>query len=197
MRIAIGMCAAAVLAGCGGDGGTETPPPAAVPAAVTVSTTSSDVMTSIGDTRTLTAAVRDAAGAALPNATVTWTSDDAAVTVSGSGATATATAAGNGSATITARSGTVSATLPLSVAQRFASVALTTPTAPLAAGATQQLTASARDARGNAIAGATGFTFTTSDRSKVAVSPTGVVTAIAPGSATISPRRSRATAPRR
>jgi plastocyanin len=187
MRIAIGMCAAAMLVACGGgDGGTETPPPTAVPAAVTVSASTSEAMTSIGDTRTLTASVRDAAGAALPNATVTWTSDNAAVTVSGSGATATATAAGNGSATITARSGTVSATLPLSVAQRFASVALTAPTAPLAAGATQQLAASARDARGNAIAGATGFTFTTGDQSKVAVSPAGVVTAIAPGSATIT-----------
>jgi len=56
----------------------------------------------------------------------------------------------------------------------------------LAIGATAPLQASARDARGNGITGATGFTFTTARAATAIVSSTGVVTAITPGATTIT-----------
>jgi hypothetical protein len=53
------------------------------------------------------------------------------------------------------------------------------------------LTATARDARNAAIAGATGTTFATSDRAKALVDASGVVTTIAPDRQR-SPHRSHA-----
>lgn len=173
------------LAACGGDSGTTpTPPPAAVAASVAVSATEIGAVTAIGATRSLTAVVKDANQATLTGAAVSWTTNNAAVaTVSGSGAAATVTATGNGTATITATSGSVSGTVTIDVAQRFATLAVQAAVTSLAIGSTTQLTATARDARGNAMAGVTGVTYTSADRTRAIVSSDGVVTAISPGAA--------------
>ena len=174
------------LAACsGGDGGT-TPTPAAVAASVAVSAAETGALTAIGATRAITAVVKDASQATLGSAAVSWTTSNASVaTVSGSGAAATVTATGNGTATITATSGSVSGTVTVDVAQRFATLAVQAASLTPAIGATTQLTATARDSRGNAIAGVTGVTYTTADRTKAIVSAEGLVTAISPGAASV------------
>ena len=167
----------------GGDGGTQ---PTVTAASITVSAASTGPLVSVTETRAVTAAVRDASQNLIGNAAVAWTTSNASVvTVVGTGSSAIVTATGNGSATITATSGSVQATLAVDVAQRFASLVVTSPST-LAIGAVASLSVTARDARNSPIAGVTGQTFVTSDRSKALVDAAGVVTAIAPGAVTVS-----------
>lgn len=189
--IALACSAVLMLSACGGGGGDTTAAPVA--ASISVSSGATGSLVSIGDTRSLTASVLDAKSAAIASPSVTWTTSNAAVaTVAGSGASATVTATGNGSATITATSGAVSATAVVDVAQKFATVTVTAASSSLGIGATTQLTALAKDARGNTIPGVTGAQFTTSDRSKALVdAATGLVTTIAPGSATMTANLTR------
>jgi plastocyanin len=217
-----------VACGGGGDGGM---PPGPTPASVTVAISSADAMSSVGETRTLTATVRDASQTVIPAASVTWSTDNQAVATlsSTSGLTTTATAAGNGTATIRAQSGTVSqtqavtvaqrlstvASLPatfqvavngtqqitatiraqsgtvsqtqaVTVAQRLSTVASLPATFQVAVNGTQQLTATAKDANGNAIAGVTGFGFSSSDVGRATVTTAGVVQGVSVGQATIT-----------
>ena len=103
------------IAGCGGDDGTQVEDP--VPTTVELSPESA-TLAAINATRGFTAVVRDQNGKAMPNATVSWSSSDAAVfTVSGSGSSATVTAAANGTGTLTATSGQASGTASVEVAQ--------------------------------------------------------------------------------
>ncbi len=175
------------LAACGGsdDGGGT--PAAPVAASITLTPSATGPLVSIGETRTITALVRDAGQVALANPTVSYTSSNAAVaTVSGSGTSATVTAVSDGAVSITATSGSATSRVDLTVAQRFATLTVTPATPSLSIGATAALQASARDARGNAIAGASGFTFTTANAQTAIVNATGVTTAIAPGSTIIT-----------
>ena len=66
-----------------------------------------------------------------------------------------------------------------------ASVAVSPPTATLVVGANQQLTATTLDASGNTLTGRV-VTWGTSDQTRATVSPTGLVTSVAVGTATIS-----------
>ncbi len=177
-----------LLARCGGG---DTPPgttqPVVTVSSITVSAASAGPLVSIGESRTLTAVAKDAGGATVGSPTLTWTSSAPSVaTVVGNGTTATVTAVGNGSATITATSGSVQGTVPVSVSQAVASLANSGLPATLTPGATGQVTVQGRDARGNTVGGTTGFTFATSDPAVAVISPTGVVTAIAPGSAQVT-----------
>jgi len=179
------------LNACGGgdDGGPGTPPnPVRTPAAVAVSISSSETMSSFGDTRTLSAVVTDSKQAVISDASVQWTSSaPAAVSVSPlSGLTTTATAVNNGSATITATSGTVTGQASTTVQQRLASLAVTPGTLSLTVGNNGQLAPVARDARGNAIIGVSGFSFLSSNSSVASVTSAGTVGAVAVGSATIT-----------
>jgi len=192
MRASILYTIAAIfLSACGGGGGDGGTPPTPVrrPAAISVSISSPDAMLSFGDSRTLAAVVTDSVQATIDNAAVTWSSSaPGVVSVSPtSGLSTTATAMSNGSATITATSGTVSATKTASVLQTFASVLLTPATVPLNVSGTQQLTAVARDARGNTIIGASGYGFSSNNEPIATVTPSGgFVSAVAVGTATIT-----------
>ena len=185
MRLSGPTLCALLLAGCGGGDGT---PPEATPASISIAMSPSGTMSSIGDTRTLTATVRDASQVVIPGAAVTWSTNNQAVaTLSGtSGLTTTVTAAGNGSATITAVSGPVSQTQGVSVAQVLSTVTVTPASFQLNLNQTQQLTATARDARNNAISGASGFTFSSSNESAATVSASGLVTRVGTGTATFT-----------
>ena len=193
MRIAISPVAliAIFLTACGGggsDGGTP-PTPIRTPASVTVAISSEAAMNSLGDTRTLSAVVRDSVDAPIGDATVTWASSaPAVVSVSPtSGLSTTATALTNGSATITATSGTKSAGKSTTVAQTLSSVVVSPSVVPLSVSGTRQLTTVAQDARGNTIAGATGFQFGSNNEAVATVTPTGgFVSAVAVGTATIT-----------
>jgi hypothetical protein len=155
---------------CGGGGTTGTP-------TIAISAPSNS-MDAIGATIQLTATVTNT------TATPTWTSsNNAVVTVS---ATGLATAVSNGSATITATVAAVSATSALTVSQVVTSVTVTPSTLALEPiGATGQLTGTAVDRNSNEVASAT-VVWASSDDGIATVSATGLVTAVAQGSATVT-----------
>ena len=116
-------------------------------------------------------------------AAVTWASGSPPVaTVNASGLV---TAMGNGTATITATSGSVSGNATVTVAQEASTVVLTPAADTLAEGDTLRLSAEARDANGNAVADA-GFGWSSSDTTVMFVDSAGLVTAAAPGTATVT-----------
>jgi formylglycine-generating enzyme required for sulfatase activity len=138
----------------------------------------------VGGTQQLTASARDAAGNALTGRQVTWASSAPAVATVSTLGVVTAVAAG--SATITATVEGVNGTAAVLVTQvPVASVSVSPATASLAVGGTQALTASARDASGNALTGRP-VSWTSSATAVATVSAAGVVTAVAAGTATIT-----------
>lgn len=176
------VAAVGALAACSSDKAT-----APVAAVITLTPSASGSLVSIGETRTVSAVVKSSSQVAITDAIITFSSSNASVaTVTTSGSTATITAVGNGTATITASSGTASATLDVTVAQKLATIAVTAATPSISIGGTSALTATARDAKGVAISGATGYSFTTATAGTAVVSSAGVVTAIAPGTVAIT-----------
>ena len=188
LRIAVpALLTAAWFAGCSSKDSGVTPPPSQTVSSVTLSAASTTPIASLGETVALTAVAKNASGATIASPVLTYTSSAPAVaTVSGTGTTAAVTSVGNGTATITASGGTAQATVQVTVAQLMTSVAVSGAPASLAPGATAQLTAEARDARQRPVAGVTGFTFASSDLSVAVVTPTGLVTAIAPGTVSLT-----------
>ena len=157
-------------------------PPAPV---ATVAVSPATASPAVGQTQQFTATLRDAGGAVLTGRAVGWSTSAAGVaTVSGSGLV---TAVAAGSATITAtsegRSGTATVTVPAPAP--VATVTVSPATASPAVGQTQQLTATLRDAAGAVLTGRA-VTWTTSAAGVATVSGSGLVTAIAVGTATIT-----------
>jgi uncharacterized protein YjdB len=120
-------------------------------------------------------------------ATATWTSSDIKVaTVS---ATGLVTAVAAGTATITAKSGEQSGTSIVTVTaapSTVTSVAVTPSSVTLTANGTQQLQANANYSDHSASDVTASAVWTSSDTTIATVSKTGLVSAVAPGSATIS-----------
>lgn len=174
-RLANGVTGSAVVTVLG-------PPPAAIalsPATANVS---------VGATQSLTITVRDASGAVItPTPSVTWSSaQNAIATVS---ATGIVTGVAPGTATITARaSNGVTGTAAITVVAVPARVVLSSLPAPFYIGDTETLTASVSDAAGAAITPVPALAWGTSASDVATVSQTGVVTAVAPGTATITAR---------
>lgn len=137
----------------------------------------------VGGTSQLNATLKDASGTVLTGRTVTWTSDnDLIASVSGTGLV-TSKSVGTANITAAVEGKTVQVkvvVLPVPVA----SVTVTPTTASLLVGGTVTLSATAKDAAGNALSGRT-ITWSTSDAS-VATVNAGVVTAVALGTATIT-----------
>jgi uncharacterized protein YjdB len=149
-----------------------------------------------GGTTTLAVSVRSASGAALTDRTVLWSSSDTKVaTVSASGVV---TAIAPGAATITAsaegKTGTASISVSEPAAASVGRVTVTPPTASIVStgppnGRSVQLTATAyTSATGGTVIPDATFAWTTSDANIATVSPTGLVTAIADGTVTITAR---------
>ncbi len=155
---------------------------AAPVATVTVSPSSRSL--TVGGTVALTAAVVDVNGAAVTGRTITWsTSNSNVATVSASG---TVTAVAPGSATITGTVDGKSGSSAITVtAAPVAAVALSPSSQTLDIGGTLALTATVTDANGATVTGRT-ITWTSSNTNVATVNASGTVTAIAPGSATIT-----------
>ncbi|MDE0394689.1 MAG: Ig-like domain-containing protein [Gammaproteobacteria bacterium] len=138
----------------------------------------------LGDTATLTATVKDAAGHTVADAAVTWASSDPGVaTVAPNGLV---TAMGNGSATVTAAAGPVSDSVTVIVQQVPASVEVSPSELTFVAlGDTASLTATAYDATGHTVAD-TEVTWAGSDPGVAMVTANGLVEAVGNGSATIT-----------
>ncbi|HSM05368.1 MAG TPA: Ig-like domain-containing protein [Longimicrobiales bacterium] len=137
----------------------------------------------VGQTRAFTATAQDADGNVLEGRTVTWSSSNtSAATISAAGVV---TAVAPGSSTIEAVVDGVSATAAVTVIPvAVASVTVTPSAANVVIGATQALTATARDASGNVLTGRT-VTWSSLNTSVATVSTSGVVTGVALGTATI------------
>ncbi|HWC73007.1 MAG TPA: Ig-like domain-containing protein, partial [Gemmatimonadales bacterium] len=142
-----------------------------VPASATIQT---------GATQQFTATPKDANGNALTGRTITWATSDANVATINASGLATGVAAG-GPITITASSEGQSATASLTVIPiPVASVTVSPTTASVVVGATQQLTATPKDANGNPLTGRT-ITWTSSDATIATVDANGLVTGNAIG----------------
>lgn len=161
---------------------TVTPVPVA---SVTVAPSTASV--AVGGTVTLAATTRDAGGNTLTGRLVTWTSSSSSIATVSSSGVVTAVAAG--SATITAtsegRTGTAQITVNAPPPAPVATVTVTPASDTLTAGGTTTLDATTRDASGNVLTGRA-ITWTSSATGVASVSTSGVVTAVAAGSATIS-----------
>ena len=147
---------------------------------------SSAALVSLGETVKLTASVQDENSQAVEGAAVTWSSSDEGVATVG--AHGLVTAVSNGTATITARSGSASATAAVTVMQSASHIVLDPSSATLVSlGETVQLTASVQDDNGQAVEGAA-VTWSSSDEGVATVSNHGLVTAVSNGAATITAR---------
>ena len=172
----------ATIEGVAGTAAITVSPPAPAPVA-TVTVAPATATVAIGATTTLTATLRDASGTALTGRTVVWTTSNAAVATVGAG-TGVVTAVGAGTATITATSEGKSASATVTVPAPVASVLVTPATASIVAGQTTTLTAQPRDSAGAALSRPVAWT--SSNQAVATVSTSGVVTAVAPGTATIT-----------
>src|SRR5439155_1379813 len=137
-----------------------------------------------GQTVQLTATPKDGNGNPLTGRTVTWATSDAAVaTVSGNGLVTSGTP---GTVTITASSEGKNGTAAITVTNvPVASVAVTPPTASVRVGQTAQLTATPQDGSGSPLAGRV-VTWVSSAAGIATVSPSGLVTGVAAGTATLT-----------
>ena len=174
-----------LLLACG-DGGTTptTPPTTPTPVATSITLSAASLsFTSLGETKQLSAAVKDQNGSAMTGASVSWSTSDASVaTVSSAGLV---TAAANGTATITGTSGSASSTASATVAQVAASIELIqTELTFTSQGETRQIDFMVKDANDHPITTAT-VTWSSSDNAVATVSE-GLVTAGAIGTATIT-----------
>lgn len=174
---------ATITATSEGKSGTATVTVSAVPVA-SVTVTPGSVSLTVNQTAQLTATPRDAAGGALAGRAVTWTTSAPAVATVGTSGLVTAHM--SGSATITATSEGKSGTAAVAVTGTpVASVSVSPGSAALYVYQTVQLTATPRDAAGNPLSGPT-VAWSTSAGAIATVSGTGLVTAQAAGSATIT-----------
>jgi len=160
------------------------PPPTPVAEVVVTPATASVV---VGATTQLRAQPQDGAGNGLGGRSITWTSSDQTVaTVSNTGLV-TGKAPGNATITATSegKSGTATVTVSPVPPAPVATVTVDPRTANLIVGATQQLTATTKDANGATLTGRP-IAWSSSDAAVAEVSATGVVTARAEGAATIT-----------
>ena len=182
-RLLAALPAVAFGRGCG-DGSTEPPPPeSAFPTAITV-TPATGELTALDATVALAAEVRDQNARVMPSVTVAWTTSAAGVAVVD--AAGLVTAAGKGEATIMATAGSASGSTAVTVTQTVSSVVVGPPKATITAlGDTLRLEALAFDANGYAVASAE-FSWVSSDPAIATVNASGLVTAVAEGTATIT-----------
>jgi uncharacterized protein YjdB len=179
---ATGPGTATITATSEGKTGTAAITVAAVPVA-TVTVAPATLPLVVGQTGTLAATTRDAANNVLTGRDVTWSTSNANVaTVSSAGVV---TATGPGTATITATSEGKTGTATVNVtAVPVATVSVSPATVSLTTGGTQQITATARDAQGNALARQ--VTWQTGNANVATVTQGGLITAVGAGTTTVT-----------
>lgn len=165
--LAAALATAATLAACDDD-------PSGPPAVDAVSVTTAADSLAVGGTMKLSLTLRDRSGAELSGRAVAWSSDNPAVAAVDSVGLVTARAMGT--ATVTATSEGKSAGVALRVvAVPVKTVDMGLSRLSLYAGQTVQLSAVARDAAGQPLAGRT-FLWATDDSTIASVTQTGLVT---------------------
>lgn len=143
----------------------------------------------LGQSVAVTATARDGSGNVLTGRPVTWSSSNVAVATINSSATGNAntiTAVGTGSATIGATIGGVQGVSTINVSSvPIATITVAPSPATVVERQSVQLTATAFDASNNVLSGRT-LVWSSSNNAIASVSQSGVVTAVVPGSVTIS-----------
>jgi uncharacterized protein YjdB len=183
---AVAVGTAIVTATSEGKSGTSTitvtaPPPAPV-ASVAVDPATANL--TIGGTQQVTATPKDAQGNPLTGRAVSWQSSATNVaTVTQAGLI---TAVGAGTANVTATSeGKVGIVAVTVAAPVVGSVTVSPPSATVSVAATSQLTATVKDEKGATMNGAA-VTWSSDKPLNALVSPSGLVTGVLPGTATIT-----------
>ena len=143
----------------------------------------------VGATQQFTAEARDASGAVIPGVTFGWSSSATSVATIGQGS-GIATAASEGSTTITATAAGVSGSANLAVdlsGTVLAAITVTPASATLTSvGETQQFVATAQDAAGDPVVGAT-YAWASSNAAVASIDvASGMATAAAEGTTSIS-----------
>ena len=157
------------------------PPPIA-----TISVTLNAASVLVGQSTQAVAVTKDAAGNVLEGRQITWSSNDPSLATVNSSGVITAIAAGSVTILASAEGKVGAATLriDLPAPAPVASVVLTAPTTALLVGASTQVVATLRDSTGKILSGRT-ITWSSSAPAVAAVGATGLVTAMAAGTATI------------
>ncbi len=135
------------------------------------------------ESRTIEASARDAQGVPITNIQYTWSSDDESVAVVMPSGRVVAVA--SGTALITVSAGGRAATVQVTVPSSIVSVRVTPAAAILSVGSSRQYSVVAIDDRGREVTGKPAI-WNSSTPTVARVSPTGQVTALMPGYATIS-----------
>ena len=178
-RHTLALCLVALFAAaCGGADG------AVGPSSITSIAISNPPgpLSAIGESVPLTATGRDDRGRASTSLAFSWASSNPAVAIVSGG---TVTAVGNGTTTISATVGAVSGSAQVTVAQRVTQLTVSFARDTIFTfGDTARAAVQARDSRGNPAPNATPV-WTSSNPATIAVDATGVMTAIANGTATI------------
>ena len=141
----------------------------------------------VGQTARAIAAVLDSAGNPLTDRVVTWQSANSSIAVVSSAGDVSAMSPGNTSITATSEGKTASAAFSVNAPApaAVASVTVTPATSSVQVGNTVQLAATTRDASNSVLVGRV-VAWSTSNAAIASVSSSGVVSAIAAGSATIT-----------
>ena len=163
---------------------TEPPPPPAPPVLTSLGVSFPTATVLVGQSASATAFGVDQFGASIATGTVSWSTASAAVATVDANGLVTGVALGQTqviAAVVGKQAQAVVTVTPVPVA----SVTVSPPTATLVVGAVQQLAATTLDAGGNTLTGRV-VTWGSSDQTRATVSPTGLVTAVAAGAATIT-----------
>ena len=141
-------------------------------------------LSSLGESTVLTAIARDAGGSEIPGAEFDWQSSTESVATVGTDGSVLARA--NGATIISASADGVSSEAQVTVEQQVVSISVAPETVSLTSyGEEASLTATALDARGNAVVGAS-IDWASSASGIASVDLSGTVTAVANGSASVS-----------
>ncbi|HEX7049090.1 MAG TPA: Ig-like domain-containing protein [Longimicrobiales bacterium] len=166
---------------CGDDDGPPTDPGGQGGAPTLTLSEAALSLAALGDSARLTATVRDADGAPVPDAAIEWSSTDTAVAKVNPDGWVLAVA--NGTAEVVASSEGAADTAAITVEQVAAAITVSPGTIMLAEGDTARLAAAVADSNGVAIEGAV-VAWTSADEAAATVDGEGLVTAVRAGTET-------------